>query len=117
MSNNVRNEICSADKFIVLTSLPERYSSREKNKENILFLLLFQCGSILHAQLEIWKAAVEESPRNTLAASWGSAVVQTPNNNNNASSTIANAAPASVTGSTCSVDFSDGKSICSYDFN
>lgn len=27
MSNNVRNEICSADKFIVLTSLPERYSS------------------------------------------------------------------------------------------
>lgn len=66
-----------------------------------------QCGSILHAQLEIWKAAVEESPRNTLAASWGPAVVQTPNNNNNASSTIANAAPASVTGSTCSVDFSD----------
>lgn len=90
---------------------------REKNKENILFLLLFQCGSILHAQLEIWKAAVEESPRNTLAASWGPAVVQTPNNNNNALSTIANAAPASVTGSTCSVDFSDGKSICSYDFN
>ncbi|XP_046613987.1 uncharacterized protein LOC124302180 isoform X1 [Neodiprion virginianus] len=29
-----------------------------------------QCGSMLHAQLEIWKAAVEESPRNTLAASW-----------------------------------------------
>lgn len=77
---------------------------------------LFQCGSILHAQLEIWKAAVEESPRNTLAASWGPAVVQTPNNNNNASSTIANAAPASVTGSTCSVDFSDGKLICYYDF-
>ncbi|XP_011503533.1 PREDICTED: DNA-binding protein D-ETS-4 isoform X2 [Ceratosolen solmsi marchali] len=28
-----------------------------------------ECGSMLHAQLEIWKAAVEESPRNTLATS------------------------------------------------
>ncbi|CAL7948300.1 unnamed protein product [Xylocopa violacea] len=66
-----------------------------------------QCGSILHAQLEIWKAAVEESPRNTLAASWGPAVVQTPSSNNNTSSAIANAAPVTVKGSTCSVDFSD----------
>ncbi|XP_076750462.1 DNA-binding protein Ets98B isoform X2 [Xylocopa sonorina] len=66
-----------------------------------------QCGSILHAQLEIWKAAVEESPRNTLAASWGPTVVQTPSSNNNTSSAIANAAPVTVKGSTCSVDFSD----------
>ncbi|KOX74107.1 DNA-binding protein D-ETS-4 [Melipona quadrifasciata] len=66
-----------------------------------------QCGSILHAQLEIWKAAVEDSPRNTLAASWVPPVVQTPNSNNNAPSPIANTAPASVKGSTCSVDFSD----------
>ncbi|XP_054000588.1 DNA-binding protein D-ETS-4 isoform X2 [Hylaeus anthracinus] len=72
-----------------------------------------QCGSMLHAQLEIWKAAVEESPRNTLAASWSPAgVVQTPNNNNNnnnttGSATIANAAPASVKGSPCNIDFSD----------
>ncbi|CAK9826441.1 DNA-binding protein D-ETS-4 [Anthophora retusa] len=66
-----------------------------------------QCGSILHAQLEIWKAAVEESPRNTLAASWGPAVVQTPNNNNNTSSTITNTAPVSVKSSSCSVDISD----------
>ncbi|XP_053972663.1 DNA-binding protein D-ETS-4 isoform X1 [Hylaeus volcanicus] len=71
-----------------------------------------QCGSMLHAQLEIWKAAVEESPRNTLAASWSPAgVVQTPNNNNNNNTTgsaaIANAAPASVKGSPCNIDFSD----------
>ncbi|XP_076290064.1 DNA-binding protein Ets98B isoform X2 [Lasioglossum baleicum] len=67
-----------------------------------------QCGSMLHAQLEIWKAAVEESPRNTLAASWSPAgVVQTPNNNATGSSTIGNAANVSVKGSSCSVDFSD----------
>ncbi|XP_076227838.1 DNA-binding protein Ets98B isoform X2 [Nomia melanderi] len=67
-----------------------------------------QCGSMLHAQLEIWKAAVEESPRNTLAASWSPAgVVQTPNNNTTGSSTIGNTTSISVKGSSCSVDFSD----------
>lgn len=66
-----------------------------------------QCGSMLHAQLEIWKAAVEESPRNTLAASWSpTGVVQTPNTNTAGSQTIGNA-PISVKGSSCSVDFSD----------
>ncbi|XP_068970820.1 DNA-binding protein D-ETS-4 isoform X3 [Bombus flavifrons] len=67
-----------------------------------------QCGSILHAQLEIWKATVEESPRNTLAASWVPPVVQISNGNNNTSSPITNTTPASVKGSTCSGDFSDG---------
>ncbi|XP_033310474.1 DNA-binding protein D-ETS-4 isoform X1 [Bombus bifarius] len=66
-----------------------------------------QCGSILHAQLEIWKATVEESPRNTLAASWVPPVVQISNSNNNTSSPITNTTPASVKGSTCSGDFSD----------
>ncbi|XP_033332284.2 DNA-binding protein Ets98B isoform X1 [Megalopta genalis] len=66
-----------------------------------------QCGSMLHAQLEIWKAAVEESPRNTLAASWSPAgVVQTPNNSTG-SSAIGNATNVTVKGSSCSVDFSD----------
>ncbi|XP_076675463.1 DNA-binding protein Ets98B isoform X2 [Andrena cerasifolii] len=66
-----------------------------------------QCGSMLHAQLEIWKAAVEESPRNTLAASWSPAgVVQTPNSNTAGSPTIGKAS-VSVKGSSCSVDFSD----------
>ncbi|XP_076620056.1 DNA-binding protein Ets98B isoform X2 [Colletes latitarsis] len=73
-----------------------------------------QCGSMLHAQLEIWKAAVEESPRNTLAASWSPAgVVQTPNNNNNnnnnttGTTSIANTTTVTVKGSPCNVDFSD----------
>ncbi|XP_076236779.1 DNA-binding protein Ets98B [Calliopsis andreniformis] len=66
-----------------------------------------QCGSMLHAQLEIWKAAVEESPRNTLAASWSPAgVVQTPSTNTTGSPTIGNAS-VTVKGSSCSVDFSD----------
>lgn len=69
---------------------------------------------MLHAQLEIWKAAVEESPRNTLAASWSpTGVVQTPNTNTAGSQTIGNA-PISVKGSSCSVDFSDGESIFKY---
>lgn len=75
---------------------------------------LLQCGSMLHAQLEIWKAAVEESPRNTLAASWSPAgVVQTPNSNTAGSPAIGKA-PVSVKGSSCSVDFSDGKWIFKY---
>ncbi|XP_066597979.1 DNA-binding protein D-ETS-4 [Prorops nasuta] len=73
-----------------------------------------QCGSMLHAQLEIWKAAVEESPRNTLAASWSPAgVVQTSGNGGNVVNTpvtagaLASAATPSVKGSTCSMEFSD----------
>jgi SAM pointed domain-containing ETS transcription factor len=66
---------------------------------------------MLHAQLEIWKAAVEESPRNTLAASWSPAgVVQSP------SSTVTPPAVRNTTTTTkgsvkespCAVDFSDG---------
>lgn len=91
---------------------------------------MLQCGGILHAQLEIWKAAVEESPRNTLAASWSLVgVVQSPNNNNdninnntnNPSeagntvdnlSKVENACSTSVQGSNdCTMDFSDGECV------
>ncbi|XP_051166411.1 DNA-binding protein D-ETS-4 isoform X1 [Leptopilina boulardi] len=67
-----------------------------------------QCGSVLHAQLEIWKAAVEESPRNTLAASWSPAgVVQAPGSaNGSTTSSASSTGPASVKGS-CSLDYSD----------
>lgn len=67
---------------------------------------------MLYAQLEIWKAAVEESPRNTLAASWSpTGVVQSTNDNSNSavSSPLASIGPASVTASSCNLDFSDGK--------
>ncbi|EFN75314.1 DNA-binding protein D-ETS-4 [Harpegnathos saltator] len=67
-----------------------------------------QCGSMLHAQLEIWKAAVEESPRNTLAASWSPAgVVQPPNTAVTPPANIGNTSAASVKGSPCTIDFSD----------
>ncbi|KAK2587314.1 hypothetical protein KPH14_003033 [Odynerus spinipes] len=68
-----------------------------------------QCGGMLHAQLEIWKAAVEESPRNTLAASWSPAgVVQSPGNPNaTPASAVGNVTAVNVKGSTCSMDFSD----------
>nr|KAF7402098.1 hypothetical protein H0235_015434 [Vespula pensylvanica] len=65
---------------------------------------------MLHAQLEIWKAAVEESPRNTLAASWSPAgVVQTPVNpvTTTPSSAVVNVNSVNVKGSTCTIDFSD----------
>ncbi|XP_070151092.1 DNA-binding protein D-ETS-4 isoform X1 [Polyergus mexicanus] len=68
-----------------------------------------QCGSMLHAQLEIWKAAVEESPRNTLAVSWTPAgVVQSPSSAVTPP-TIANTTTTtgSLKESPCSVDFSD----------
>ncbi|EGI64084.1 DNA-binding protein D-ETS-4 [Acromyrmex echinatior] len=65
-----------------------------------------QCGSMLHAQLEIWKAAVEESPRNTLAASWSpTGVVQSPN-----SAVTAPTVGNTIVGlkkSSCTIDFSD----------
>ncbi|XP_071573136.1 uncharacterized protein Ets98b isoform X1 [Temnothorax nylanderi] len=65
-----------------------------------------ECGSMLHAQLEIWKAAVEESPRNTLAASWSPAgVVQSPNSA--ATPTVGNTTAVSLKESPCTVDFSD----------
>lgn len=65
-----------------------------------------QCGSMLHAQLEIWKAAVEESPRNTLAASWSPAgVVQSPNSA--VTPTVGNATAVSLKESPCAIDFSD----------
>ncbi|XP_015117794.1 DNA-binding protein D-ETS-4 [Diachasma alloeum] len=68
-----------------------------------------QCGSMLYAQLEIWKAAVEESPRNTLAASWSPAGVVQPASNGNPSpsSSMTSAGPASVTASSCNMDYSD----------
>ncbi|KAK0176256.1 hypothetical protein PV328_000409 [Microctonus aethiopoides] len=68
-----------------------------------------QCGSMLHAQLEIWKAAVEESPRNTLAASWSPTNVVQPSGNGDASpsASMTSAGPASVTASSCNMDFSD----------
>ncbi|XP_012288118.1 DNA-binding protein D-ETS-4 isoform X2 [Orussus abietinus] len=68
-----------------------------------------ECGSMLHAQLEIWKAAVEESPRNTLAASWSpTAVVLSPGNGAvSVASPLNSTGPGSVKGSTCTVDFSD----------
>ncbi|XP_011308845.1 DNA-binding protein D-ETS-4 [Fopius arisanus] len=67
-----------------------------------------QCGSMLYAQLEIWKAAVEESPRNTLAASWSPpGVVQPTNNGNLSPASSMSAGPASVTASSCNLDYSD----------
>lgn len=70
-------------------------------------LFLLKCGSMLHAQLEIWKAAVEESPRNTLAASWSPAgVVQSPNSA--VTPTVGSATTASLKESPCAIDFSDG---------
>lgn len=65
---------------------------------------------MLHAQLEIWKAAVEESPRNTLAASWSPTNVVQPTSNSDPSpsSSMTSAGPASVTTSSCNMDFSDG---------
>lgn len=72
-------------------------------------LFMLKCGSMLHAQLEIWKAAVEESPRNTLAASWSPAgVVQSPSSAV-ASPTIGNTTTTgNLKESPCTVDFSDG---------
>lgn len=68
---------------------------------------MLQCGSMLHAQLEIWKAAVEESPRNTLAASWSPAgVVQSPNGA--VTPTVGNTTAVSHKESSCAIDFSDG---------
>ncbi|XP_058790273.1 DNA-binding protein D-ETS-4 isoform X2 [Phymastichus coffea] len=65
-----------------------------------------QCGSMLHAQLEIWKAAVEESPRNTLTSAWTSTtVVQSPSNGSSSPS-IASSAPGSVKDSS-NMDYSD----------
>ncbi|KYM77899.1 PREDICTED: DNA-binding protein D-ETS-4 [Atta cephalotes] len=64
-----------------------------------------QCGSMLHAQLEIWKAAVEESPRNTLAASWSpTGVVQSPNSA--VTPTVGNTI-VGLKESPCTIDFSD----------
>ncbi|KAG5348223.1 ETS4 protein, partial [Acromyrmex charruanus] len=64
-----------------------------------------QCGSMLHAQLEIWKAAVEESPRNTLAASWSpTGVVQSPNSA--VTPTVGNTI-VGLKKSPCTIDFSD----------
>ncbi|KYM97139.1 DNA-binding protein D-ETS-4 [Cyphomyrmex costatus] len=64
-----------------------------------------QCGSMLHAQLEIWKAAVEESPRNTLAASWSpTGVVQSPNSA--VTPTVGNTI-VNLKESPCTIDFSD----------
>lgn len=73
---------------------------------------MLQCGSMLHAQLEIWKAAVEESPRNTLAASWSpTSVVVSPSSGNPSpsSSMKSSTEPASVKGSPCAMDYSDGE--------
>lgn len=69
-------------------------------------LFTLKCGSMLHAQLEIWKAAVEESPRNTLAASWSpTGVVQSPNSA--VTPTVGNTI-VSLKESPCTIDFSDG---------
>ncbi|XP_043281929.1 DNA-binding protein D-ETS-4 [Venturia canescens] len=68
-----------------------------------------QCGSMLHAQLEIWKAAVEESPRNTLAACWSPTSVVGPQSNGNPSpsSSLTSPGPESIKGSPCAMDYSD----------
>ncbi|KAG7207041.1 hypothetical protein KM043_000923 [Ampulex compressa] len=73
-----------------------------------------QCGSMLHAQLEIWKAAVEESPRNTLAASWSPpGVVQSAGNAATGAVSAVPAAPAAPAlnakgaSPTCSLEFSE----------
>jgi len=69
-------------------------------------IIYVKCGSMLHAQLEIWKAAVEESPRNTLAASWSpTGVVQSPNNV--VTPTVGNTT-VSLKESPSTIDFSDG---------
>lgn len=73
-----------------------------------MMLFMLKCGSMLHAQLEIWKAAVEESPRNTLAASWSPAgVVQSPNST--VTPTVGNTTAVNLKESPATIDFSDGK--------
>ncbi|XP_001607130.2 DNA-binding protein D-ETS-4 [Nasonia vitripennis] len=53
-----------------------------------------QCGSMLHAQLEIWKAAVEDSPRNTAATTWTpTAAIQPPEDKSSTPSVASNASP------------------------
>ncbi|XP_015603548.1 DNA-binding protein D-ETS-4 isoform X2 [Cephus cinctus] len=75
-----------------------------------------QCGSMLHAQLEIWKAAVEESPRNTLAASWSPPGVVNAAPGNATGGSASSASPSSLgntssnTKGGCAMDYSDGKS-------
>ncbi|EZA57523.1 DNA-binding protein D-ETS-4 [Ooceraea biroi] len=66
-----------------------------------------QCGSMLYAQLEIWKAAVEDSPRNTLATSWSPAgMVQSPSNAVTPPA-VGNTTTTSLKESPSTVEFSD----------
>ncbi|XP_044577719.1 DNA-binding protein D-ETS-4 [Cotesia glomerata] len=68
-----------------------------------------QCGSMLHAQLEIWKAAVEESPRNTLAASWSptSVVQPSPVSTSDLNSSLSAPDASSSSASSCNLDLTD----------
>ncbi|XP_057318598.1 DNA-binding protein D-ETS-4 [Microplitis mediator] len=68
-----------------------------------------QCGSMLHAQLEIWKAAVEESPRNTLAASWSpaGAVQPSPVSTSDPNSSLSPPDASSSSASSCNMDLTD----------
>ncbi|KAJ8678517.1 hypothetical protein QAD02_014304 [Eretmocerus hayati] len=67
-----------------------------------------QCGSMLYAQLEIWKAAVEESPRDLLTPTWtpaGGSIASQPSGNISGSSSVTSSAPGSV--KNCNADCSD----------
>ena len=63
---------------------------------------------MLHAQLEIWKAAVEESPRNMMSSttSWNSGILSSPESGNSPVSIITNA--SSGVNDLCNLDYSDG---------
>jgi len=66
---------------------------------------------MLHAQLEIWKAAVEDSPRNTLATSWSPAgMVQSPSGAVT-SPAVGNTTTSLKESPPCTVEFSDGTSM------
>jgi len=76
-----------------------------------MILFMLKCGSMLHAQLEIWKAAVEDSPRNTLATSWSPAgMVQSPSSAVTPPA-VGNTTTTSLKESPCTMEFSDGTSM------
>lgn len=79
-----------------------------------LSFFFVKCGSMLHAQLEIWKAAVEESPRNTLAASWSptSVVQPSPVSTSDLNSSLSAPDASSSSASSCNLDLTDGNYNC-----
>lgn len=103
--------------------------NKKVSAKNVVFFFgfLLQCGSMLFAQLEIWKAAVEESPRNTLAASWSppSGISGASNSVSVPSSATVVTNPIGASGSAAAgsntscaaIEYSEGKHRKIYPFN